>query len=143
MSRSEAVAQGLTTRTFVAARITDWPSSSPFPLVEVRQSLGPTGDIEAGTAALLAGEGVKDEDFGLEVRGSILGRAHCVVTSCSAVHLKAQWLDCNNLWLACVWPSLWAAYRIHTVWLIHNTSARTCVPGVCLLAQGALEHLPC
>lgn len=65
--RSEAAAQGLTTRTFVAARITDWPASSPFPLVEVRQSLGPTGDIDAGTAALLAGEGVKDEDFGLEV----------------------------------------------------------------------------
>ena len=65
--RTEAAATGLTTRTFVAARIVDWPASSPFPLVEVRQSLGPTGDIDAGTAAILAGEGVRDEDFGLEV----------------------------------------------------------------------------
>jgi len=65
--RHEASASGLTTRTFVACRVVDWPAGSPFPLVEVRQSLGPTGDIEAGTAALLAGEGVRDEDFSLEV----------------------------------------------------------------------------
>lgn len=36
-------------------------------MVEVRTSLGPTGDIEAGTAAVLAGEGLKEEDFSLEV----------------------------------------------------------------------------
>eukprot|EP00775_Hariotina_reticulata_P008717 gene8717-8898_t len=63
----EASAVGLTSRTFVACRVVDWPSGSPFPHVEVRQSLGPTGDIDAGTTALLAAEGVKDEDFSLEV----------------------------------------------------------------------------
>jgi hypothetical protein len=35
--------------------------------LQVRQSLGPTNDIEAGTKALLAQEGVVEEDFSLEV----------------------------------------------------------------------------
>jgi hypothetical protein len=35
----------------------------------VRQSLGPSDDIEAGTKALLAQEGVVEEDFDLEVSG--------------------------------------------------------------------------
>eukprot|EP00879_Flechtneria_rotunda_P015976 GHRR01016709.1.p1 GENE.GHRR01016709.1~~GHRR01016709.1.p1 ORF type:complete len:971 (+),score=396.72 GHRR01016709.1:730-3642(+) len=65
--RDEAFAVDVTSRTFVACRITDWPASSPLPLVEVRQSLGPSGDIDAGTAALLTAEGVKDQDFPLEV----------------------------------------------------------------------------
>ncbi|KAF6257028.1 exoribonuclease [Scenedesmus sp. NREL 46B-D3] len=38
----------------------------PFPCMSVRTSLGPTGDIEAGTAALLAGEGLREQDFSLE-----------------------------------------------------------------------------
>lgn len=37
-------------------------------LSQVRQSLGPSNDIEAGTKALLAQEGVVEEDFSLEVR---------------------------------------------------------------------------
>jgi hypothetical protein len=36
-------------------------------LSQVRQSLGPSDDIEAGTKALLAQEGVAEEDFSLEV----------------------------------------------------------------------------
>ncbi|WIA18422.1 hypothetical protein OEZ85_009882 [Tetradesmus obliquus] len=64
--RAEAAATDLTSRTFVAAAISQWPAGSAFPLVSVRTSLGPTGDIEAGTAALLAGEGIREEDFCLE-----------------------------------------------------------------------------
>jgi hypothetical protein len=30
-------------------------------------SLGPTGDIEAGTATLLAGKGIREQDFSLEL----------------------------------------------------------------------------
>lgn len=37
--------------------------------LQVRQSLGPSDDIEAGTKALLAQEGVVEEDFDLEVSG--------------------------------------------------------------------------
>eukprot|EP00883_Tetradesmus_obliquus_P011050 jgi/Sobl393_1/3791/SZX67493.1 len=64
--RAEAAATDLTSRTFVAAAISQWPAGSAFPLISVRTSLGPTGDIEAGTAALLAGEGIREEDFSLE-----------------------------------------------------------------------------
>jgi exoribonuclease R len=69
--RVEASRSDLTSRTFVAAAITEWPAGSSFPYVNVRTSLGPTGDIEAGTAALLAGEGIREQDFSLEV-GSLL-----------------------------------------------------------------------
>eukprot|EP00882_Tetradesmus_deserticola_P011262 GHRQ01011913.1.p2 GENE.GHRQ01011913.1~~GHRQ01011913.1.p2 ORF type:complete len:225 (+),score=109.90 GHRQ01011913.1:33-677(+) len=64
--RAEACRSDLTSRTFVAAAITEWPAGSAFPYVSVRTSLGPTGDIEAGTAALLAGEGLREQDFSLE-----------------------------------------------------------------------------
>lgn len=40
-------------------------------VLQVRQSLGPSTDIEAGTKALLAQEGVAEEDFSLEVRHSL------------------------------------------------------------------------
>jgi exoribonuclease R len=66
--RAEASSSDLTSRTFVAAAISEWPPGSAFPLVSIRTSLGPTGDIEAGTAALLAGEGIREQDFSLEVR---------------------------------------------------------------------------
>jgi hypothetical protein len=75
--RAEACRSDLTSRTFVAAAITEWPAGSSFPYVNVRTSLGPTGDIEAGTAALLAGEGIHEQDFSLEVSWS----GHCTVTT--------------------------------------------------------------
>jgi hypothetical protein len=37
----------------------------------VRQSLGPSDDIEAGTKALLAAEQICEEDFSLEVRRGV------------------------------------------------------------------------
>jgi hypothetical protein len=40
-------------------------------VLQVRQSLGPSTDIEAGTKALLAQEGVVEEDFSLDVRHSL------------------------------------------------------------------------
>lgn len=45
--------------------------------LQVRQSLGPTTDIEAGTKALLAQEGVVEEDFSLEVGGPALECCVC------------------------------------------------------------------
>jgi hypothetical protein len=47
--------------------------------LQVRQSLGPSDDIEAGTKALLAQEGVVEEDFDLEVRPGALGACHVQV----------------------------------------------------------------
>jgi hypothetical protein len=80
----------------VAAAITEWPASSSFPYVNVRTSLGPTGDIEAGTAALLAGERIREQDFSLEV-GSLL-------FLCCLFDLT-RW--CLKVGKSCVSPHAW------------------------------------
>lgn len=69
--RDEAAALSPSSRTFVSCRMAGWPAASPLPQLELAQCLGPTGDIEAGTAALLAGEGIVDEDFSLDVRAVV------------------------------------------------------------------------
>jgi exoribonuclease R len=99
----EASAVGLTSRTFVACQIMEWPSSSPFPHVEVRQSLGPTGDIDAGTAALLAAEGVKDQDFSLEVRQSAALRwQHACRFCCTQIADFFRGSSCRPWSMACM-----------------------------------------
>lgn len=65
--RDEAHTADVTTRTFVTAAMSDWDVAHPYPGVTVRQSLGPAGEIESGTAAILAGESVRDQDFDIDV----------------------------------------------------------------------------
>ncbi len=45
----------------------EWPSGHPYPPCTIRQSLGQAGGIESGTAAILAAEAIKADDFAPEV----------------------------------------------------------------------------
>lgn len=67
--------------------------------VQVRQSLGPSNDIEAGTKALLAQEGVVEEDFSLEVsRTTCLGEAwlaHTATPGGEGCSLPPGWKGCS------------------------------------------------
>jgi DIS3-like exonuclease 2 len=51
----------------MSARISDWPSSSSHPIVQLRHSLGQAGEIESETAAILEMEGIRADDFSEEV----------------------------------------------------------------------------
>lgn len=67
----EAVAKKVECRTLVSARISDWPREYPYPTVSLRKSIGQTGQIESGTAAILAQENIRCEDFPLDVYASL------------------------------------------------------------------------
>jgi DIS3-like exonuclease 2 len=60
--KREAQTADLSARTLVSARMEAWQAGYPFPLAQVRSSLGQAGDLASETAALLAMEGVRDDD---------------------------------------------------------------------------------
>ncbi|KAI3425159.1 hypothetical protein D9Q98_008930 [Chlorella vulgaris] len=60
--RAEAQTAELAARTLVNARVTAWDAGYPFPLAQVRSSLGQAGDLASETAALLSMEQVVDDD---------------------------------------------------------------------------------
>jgi hypothetical protein len=76
--REEAFATGTITRTFVVGSIKQWREKEAMPWVDIKEKLGPAGDLDSGTAALLASENVLDQDFSLEV-GFIGLSKHCMI----------------------------------------------------------------
>ncbi|KAL4856961.1 DIS3-like exonuclease 2 [Chlorella vulgaris] len=59
---AESQTAELAARTLVNARVTAWEAGYPFPLAQVRSSLGQAGDLASETAALLSMEQVVDDD---------------------------------------------------------------------------------
>jgi DIS3-like exonuclease 2 len=60
--KTEAQTAQLAARTLVSARVAAWEAQFPFPLAQVRSSLGQAGDLATETAALLSMEQVQDDD---------------------------------------------------------------------------------
>ena len=81
LCREEAFATGTVTRTFVVGSIKQWREKEAMPWVDIKEKLGPAGDLDSGTAALLTAENVLDQDFSLEV-GHHLGKVVYIFYSC-------------------------------------------------------------
>lgn len=61
--RTEPFRASVAARTFVCASLNEWRADEDVPHCTVRAGVGRAGDIEGGTAALLAASAVRTEEF--------------------------------------------------------------------------------
>ena len=69
--RAEPFAPAAGPRTFVTAALQPWAPHQPLPSASVRRGVGRAGDVEGGTAALLAASAIRTDDFSDDVLGCL------------------------------------------------------------------------